>query len=452
MRDIIEPTEPMVVQTKVECGSREAKIGASGILPSQKRTIIVSPSLDLFILQFDNPDMLSWSLSEDIVPFDTIPSPMQIRHVGWQYHPIWASSLQDSPWIGSLDSLCSYIVYGVRLGGLETLWLINYRIKRKHWVSSKSEVKGPEPKVFETDNFRLIEVLLDENVLSPEQLRWDEVVAEGDPYTVSDFLAFVTKLRLATCTDHAVWVSQDRTPLEQSLGRALPGLDLEKLEALNPWYSPGITVPGRIYKIPYDESMTIVPPASWAGGCPKTLVLDSRERKAEAQSSEQLEHIVARASTNAEEPAQNNIKARSIGASDNSKGTKTPSTTYSSTKAAPKTMGTANALSCWKETHPTEKFDSSQDLRLEFITTFCNRLKEVSLNPQSPLREYPYQDTLIGINLLSCPKYHFGTREVASCHEVMKYIDHKCPDSGGVYSTSCLLYYFVKRDDIVWNR
>ncbi|KAG8664962.1 uncharacterized protein FPOAC1_012939 [Fusarium poae] len=274
MRDIIEPTEPMVVQTKVECGSREAKIGASGILPSQKRTIIVSPSLDLFILQFDNPDMLSWSLSEDIVPFDTIPSPMQIRHVGWQYHPIWASSLQDSPWIGSLDS-CAHILY-------------------------TAEVKGPEPKVFETDNFRLIEVLLDENVLSPEQLRWDEVVAEGDPYTVSDFLAFVTKLRLATCTDHAVWVSQDRTPLEQSLGRALPGLDLEKLEALNPWYSPGITVPGRIYKIPYDESMTIVPPASWAGGCPKTLVLDSRERKAEAQSSEQLEHIVARASTNAE--------------------------------------------------------------------------------------------------------------------------------------------------------
>ncbi|GKU09254.1 unnamed protein product [Fusarium langsethiae] len=196
MRDIIESTKPMVVQTKVERGNRQGKVGALGSLPSQKRTIIVSPSQDLFILQFDNPDMLSWSLLEDIVPFDTVPSLVHIRNVGWQYHPIWASSLQDSPWIGSLDSLCSYIVYGVRFGGLETLWLINYRIKRKHWVSSKSEVKGRDPKTFETDNFRFTEVLLDENVLSPEQLWWDEVVAEDDPYTVIDFLAFVTRLRL----------------------------------------------------------------------------------------------------------------------------------------------------------------------------------------------------------------------------------------------------------------
>ncbi|KAL3587346.1 hypothetical protein FPOAC2_13241 [Fusarium poae] len=196
MRDIIEATGPMVVQTKVERCSREVNLGASANLPSQKRTIIVSPHQDLFILQLDNPEMLNWSLFEDVVPLDASPGLAQIRHVGWQYHPIWASSLHDSPWITSLDSLCAYIVYRMRLGGLETLWLINYRIKRKHWVSSRSEVKGPKPKVFETDNFRLTEVVLHEDVLSPEQLSWDEDIANDNLHTISDFLAFVTRLRL----------------------------------------------------------------------------------------------------------------------------------------------------------------------------------------------------------------------------------------------------------------
>ena len=196
MRNVIKSIEPMVVQTKVERGSRKGKACTSGTVPSQKRTIIVSPSKDLFILQFDNPDMLSWCLLEDIVPFNVVPSLVQIRHVGWQYHPIWSSSLRDSPWIASLNTLCSYIVYGMKFGGLETLWLINYRIRRKHWVPSKSEATRKEPKVFEIDDFRFTEVFLDDNLLLPEQLRWDEVVPADDPYGANDFLAFVTWLRL----------------------------------------------------------------------------------------------------------------------------------------------------------------------------------------------------------------------------------------------------------------
>ncbi|CAG2003877.1 unnamed protein product [Fusarium graminearum] len=196
MRDLIEATGPMVVQTKVERCSREVNRGACANLPSQKRTIIVSPHNDLFILQLDNPEMFNWSLFEDVVPLDAAPGLVHIRHVGWQYHPIWASSLHDSAWLASLSSLCAYIVYGMRFGGLETLWLINYRIKRKHWVSSKNEVKGPEPKVFETDSFRLTEVVLHEDVLSPEQLPWDEGVTDDNFHTISGFLAFVTRLRL----------------------------------------------------------------------------------------------------------------------------------------------------------------------------------------------------------------------------------------------------------------
>ncbi|EGU89405.1 hypothetical protein FOXB_00075 [Fusarium oxysporum f. sp. conglutinans Fo5176] len=134
-------------------------------------------------------------LFEDVIPNNTAQGLLQIPHVGWQYHPSWASSLHESSRIRSLDSLCCYIVYGARFGGLETLWLINYRVKRKHWVSSKEEFDGPKPKVFETDEFRLIEVEIDDNIRSPEQLPWDEVVERGDFYTLDDFLAFVRLLR-----------------------------------------------------------------------------------------------------------------------------------------------------------------------------------------------------------------------------------------------------------------
>ncbi|KAH7142476.1 hypothetical protein DER46DRAFT_640347 [Fusarium sp. MPI-SDFR-AT-0072] len=161
MRDILGPTKPIAIRTKVRYG----------------------------------PDMFSRFLFEDVIPNNTARGLLHIPHAGWQYHPSWASSLHESSRIRSLDSLCCYIVYGARFGGLETLWLINYRIKRKHWVSSKEEFDGPKPKVFETDEFRLIEVEIDDNIRSPEQLPWDEVVERGDFYTLDDFLAFVRLLR-----------------------------------------------------------------------------------------------------------------------------------------------------------------------------------------------------------------------------------------------------------------
>ncbi|KAM5529375.1 hypothetical protein FOXYSP1_17219 [Fusarium oxysporum f. sp. phaseoli] len=195
MRDILGPTKPIAIRTKVRRGRSDVEVDVPESDSSQQRSIIVSPSQDLFILQPDGPDMFSRFLFEDVIPNNTAQGLLQIPHVGWQYHPSWASSLHESSRIRSLDSLCCYIVYGARFGGLETLWLINYRIKRKHWVSSKEEFDGPKPKVFETDEFRLIEVEIDDNIRSPEQLPWDEVVERGDFYTLDDFVAFVRLLR-----------------------------------------------------------------------------------------------------------------------------------------------------------------------------------------------------------------------------------------------------------------
>ncbi|SPJ87899.1 uncharacterized protein FTOL_12368 [Fusarium torulosum] len=189
---------PVVIPTRVRSVGLNIEASTLEKFALQQRSIIVSPSQDLFILQLDDPDMFNWSLVDDAIPNNMDPNQIHIRHVGWQYHPIWASSLHESPWIGSLDSLCCYMIYGARFRGLETLWLINYRIKRKHWVPKQKELDRAAPKVFETTKFRLVEVLADEEERLDEsstQLQWNEATNDETAYAFEDFLAFVYQLR-----------------------------------------------------------------------------------------------------------------------------------------------------------------------------------------------------------------------------------------------------------------
>ncbi|KAH6977819.1 hypothetical protein EDB82DRAFT_576223 [Fusarium venenatum] len=160
-------------------------------------TIVVCPGRDLFILQLDDPSMFSWSQSADTIPDDLIPALMPMQDVGWRYRSVWASSLYILPRTQSLDSLCSFIVCASRFGELKTLWLIIDRIKRKNWVPSRRELDKPEPKGFETDNFQLTEVIIDDASDwdgSTEQLPWGEF--EDESHYLADLLAFVHHLRL----------------------------------------------------------------------------------------------------------------------------------------------------------------------------------------------------------------------------------------------------------------
>ncbi|EXL39974.1 hypothetical protein FOCG_17424 [Fusarium oxysporum f. sp. radicis-lycopersici 26381] len=197
MTDKLSPYKPATIQMRRDCGIVNKVTGSKDSL-SHRRRIIVSPSQDLFILQLDDSDMFGWTLFDEIIPVGTAPVPLQIRNVGWEFQEIWATSLHESHWVRSLDSLCCYIVYGARFGGLETLWLINYRLKRKHWAPSRKELDKPEAKVFETDSFRLTEVLIDDVVPGDrqlEQLPWGEVVEMDGSCTLGEFVAFVCQLR-----------------------------------------------------------------------------------------------------------------------------------------------------------------------------------------------------------------------------------------------------------------
>jgi len=73
-------------------------------------------------------------------------------------------------------------------------------------------------------------------------------------------------LARATCTsNYAIWISQDRANLSETLGQALPKLDYDDISNLNPGVDVGMAaVPGKRYKIPYTANMALIPPASWS--------------------------------------------------------------------------------------------------------------------------------------------------------------------------------------------
>ncbi|KAF5988546.1 hypothetical protein FBULB1_1422 [Fusarium bulbicola] len=190
IRDKLDETKFLVVRTRANHqDANDTRLDTLGAYTSQRRSIVVSPKDDLFILQLDHPDAFVWYLRDPAIPSETPAGAPQLRNVGWQYNPIWATSVRESPWSLSLTYLCCYIVYGVKHGGLEALWLINYRIKRKYWVPSEEELNEPEPRIFESDGFRFTEVPASDD--GP----WDEVVPDCEPHTLADFVAFVELLQ-----------------------------------------------------------------------------------------------------------------------------------------------------------------------------------------------------------------------------------------------------------------
>ncbi|KAK7570265.1 hypothetical protein V3481_019451 [Fusarium oxysporum f. sp. vasinfectum] len=188
--DKLDEAKFFVVRTRTNHHDlSDTELDTSRACASQHRNIVVSLSQDLFILQLDDSDVFILYFNDRGIPHETAGGSPRLQHVGWQYNPAWATSVRESSWTPSLDSLCCYIVYGAKSGGLETFWLINYRIKRKHWVPLKEELSEPEPQIFEADGFRLTEVPANEN--GP----WDEVVDDCDPHTLVDFIAFVNQLQ-----------------------------------------------------------------------------------------------------------------------------------------------------------------------------------------------------------------------------------------------------------------
>ncbi|RYC78473.1 hypothetical protein BFJ63_vAg18652 [Fusarium oxysporum f. sp. narcissi] len=120
-----------------------------------------------------------------------------MRHIGWEYHADWFSNRRICPSTDILNFLCSCALQGARAGNLETIWIVNYNIKRKQWVPSTKTTNGKaDMHVFKMDKYRLVEVdYKDWRRLSREEATWEEVSENPEEDATNTFLPFVNFLQ-----------------------------------------------------------------------------------------------------------------------------------------------------------------------------------------------------------------------------------------------------------------
>ncbi|KAL3587810.1 hypothetical protein FPOAC2_13709 [Fusarium poae] len=271
---------------------------------------------------------------------------------------------------------------------------------------------------------------------------------------------FSLSLASATCpSKYAIWISQDRSMVRETLGQALPDIDYDQISVLNPGVDFNmVTVPGKQYKIPYHTDMVLVPPASWSSDCPRKLELNSREFKklsSTGRSMPTLTNTIYDPSTSKLTrpfPEKDYFgavlipRARPGSTTERSKAVETPGITQSRTTPNAAT-GTATPMICREETHPSvPKFVSSSRSRVQCVRSFCDRLQDVTVDVGHPIDPLTYGDTFIGMQILpSCPKHSVGEKDVEACRGVLENINRNCPKAGGVYSSGCVTYYLLRK-------
>ncbi|KAF7543647.1 hypothetical protein G7Z17_g10570 [Cylindrodendrum hubeiense] len=117
---------------------------------------------DLFYFQPHNLDTLDWGkIYNDI----SISSPWYgfsgLRNIAVEFDPRWAVELEkDRPYYSQLkaiENLADAAIDAAANGNLDTLWLIDYGIKRKHHVPTKEQAER-HLDVFYLNDRRLVEV------------------------------------------------------------------------------------------------------------------------------------------------------------------------------------------------------------------------------------------------------------------------------------------------------
>ncbi|KAF5240875.1 hypothetical protein FANTH_9396 [Fusarium anthophilum] len=158
--------------------------------------IVCAPD-DLVIFQLHPPEPTSMTLCNNRQDALLGKWGLGMRHIGWEYNADWFSNRRICPSTDILNFLCSCALQGVRAGNLETIWIVNYNIKRKQWVHSmKTASAKADMHVFKMDRYRLVEVdYKDWCRLSREEATWEEVSENADEDSTSTFLPFINFLQ-----------------------------------------------------------------------------------------------------------------------------------------------------------------------------------------------------------------------------------------------------------------
>ncbi|KAH7023856.1 hypothetical protein EDB80DRAFT_871259 [Ilyonectria destructans] len=157
----------------------------------------VFPNKDLFYLQPYNLNTLDWGrISHDISIASMWNGFGGLKHVALEFNPNWALELEkDRPFFIELEfmtNLTDAAIDGTAWGGLDTLWFIDFGMKRKAHVPTKAETERPPRKVFYQNKCRFVEVYTG----APFDHQWEQYYKAGGDENISS-RRFIQELEYA---------------------------------------------------------------------------------------------------------------------------------------------------------------------------------------------------------------------------------------------------------------
>ncbi|KAI0137932.1 hypothetical protein F4776DRAFT_670900 [Hypoxylon sp. NC0597] len=161
----------------------ESMVPSTGYLAdydSTYRYFVAFPQQDLFCVQPHNFQNTNHGMIEN--GFSMILSYYgfnAVKNIAFEFDPAWETS-QQSPGYAQLD-MTDYFYRGLPLNyEFETVWFIDYSIKRRHHVPTKKQAERSDGTVFYGSDCRFVEVARDDLKDYP----WEGVLdAQGDGLT-----------------------------------------------------------------------------------------------------------------------------------------------------------------------------------------------------------------------------------------------------------------------------
>ncbi|KAL2692091.1 hypothetical protein Neosp_002495 [[Neocosmospora] mangrovei] len=161
------------------------------------RFIVVHPDEDLFC--FQPYDWYTLYLERGFASFLIATFDGFVKNAAIEYNPQWGVDVKeaggDHEQLKIFDNFFDLAIGSASLTYLESLWFIDYRIKRRHHVPTKEQSEAPLGQVFYQIGRRFVEVDIE-----CEDSPWEQSfeVAEGEWISCK---TFVLALRQA-CQDH----------------------------------------------------------------------------------------------------------------------------------------------------------------------------------------------------------------------------------------------------------
>ncbi|KAI8723845.1 2EXR domain-containing protein [Fusarium sp. LHS14.1] len=144
------------------------------------RFIVVYPDKDLFC--FQPYDWYTWDLGGDFYNFLVDTFNGRVKNAAIEYNPQWAGGDHE---LKIFDNFFHLAIGSATLAYLESVWFIDYRIKRRHHLPTKEQSEAPLGEVFYQDGRRFIEV-----DINYEDSPWEQYfeVAEGEWISCKTFV------------------------------------------------------------------------------------------------------------------------------------------------------------------------------------------------------------------------------------------------------------------------